>query len=156
MEPSADPVVFDIVDPGDGDALAALDRYFAHLGAVFPEGFDRGSADGDVYRPPGGAFVLGRAGGAVMACGALHTLEPGVGEIKRMWVDERWRGRGVGTGLVAELERIAAGLGHRVVRLDTNRTLTAAIALYERLGYRRIERYNDNPYAHHWFEKRLS
>jgi hypothetical protein len=40
--------------------------------------------------------------------------------------------------------------------LDTNEVLTEAVAMYERNGYVAIERYNDNPYAHHWFAKRLS
>ena len=47
-------------------------------------------------------------------------------------------------------------MGHGVVRLDTNGTLVEAIAMYERAGYRPIERYNDNPYAQAFFEKRLT
>ena len=43
-------------------------------------------------------------------------------------------------------------VAQRVV-LDTNETLDEAIAMYERAGYARIDRYNDNPYAHHWFGK---
>ena len=50
---------------------------------------------------------------------------------------------------------MTADLGHTTVRLDTNGTLTEAIAMYERAGYRHIERYNDNPYAQAWFEKEL-
>jgi hypothetical protein len=42
-----------------------------------------------------------------------------------------------------------------VVRLDTNRTLVEAVSMYERSGYRHIERYNDNPYAQAWFAKSL-
>jgi ribosomal protein S18 acetylase RimI-like enzyme len=54
------------------------------------------------------------------------------------------------------LEDRAAELGYREVYLDTNGSLTEAIAMYERAGYRSIERYNDNPYAQRWFAKRLS
>ena len=43
----------------------------------------------------------------------------------------------------------------RAVRLETNRTLREAIALYRSAGYAEIERFNAEPYAHHWFEKRL-
>ena len=50
----------------------------------------------------------------------------------------------------------AGELGHRVVRLDTHRTLTEAIRMYEQAGYRAVARYNDNPYAQAWFEKRLT
>jgi GNAT superfamily N-acetyltransferase len=53
------------------------------------------------------------------------------------------------------LEDVARDLGHREVRLDTNLTLTEAVAMYERAGYVEIERYNDNPYAQAFFAKRL-
>ena len=72
-----------------------------------------------------------------------------------MWVHHDWRGAGLGARLLRHLEDVSAGMGHRVVRLDTNGTLTEAIAMYERAGYRPIERYNDNPYAQAFFEKRL-
>jgi hypothetical protein len=58
--------------------------------------------------------------------------------------------------LLRHLEELSAGMGHAVVRLDTNGTLGEAIAMYERAGYRSIERYNDNPYAEAFFEKRLT
>lgn len=58
-----------------------------------------------------------------------------------------------GDRMLNRLEDDATALGHTVVRLDTNATLTDAITLYERNGYRSIERYNDNPYAERWFEK---
>lgn len=154
---AADSVEFAIVDPGSTEALWALDQYFSLLDETFPEGFDPGDRAADVghYRPPHGAFLLGSIGGTTIACGAAQTIEPGVGEIKRMWVADEWRGAGLGRRMVAELERIIASMGHHTVRLDTNRTLTTAVRLYEGLGYRAIDRYNDNPYAHHWFEKHL-
>jgi hypothetical protein len=57
--------------------------------------------------------------------------------------------------MLRHLESLAAADGNTVVRLDTNPTLTDAIAMYLRAGYVEIERYNDNPYAGHWFEKVL-
>ena len=66
------------------------------------------------------------------------------------------RGCGLGVRLLAELEEAAHRLGYRGVYLDTNGSLTEAIAMYGRAGYRPIERYNDNPYAQAWFAKRLS
>ena len=54
-----------------------------------------------------------------------------------------------------ELERYAREAGAEVVRLETNRALQEAIALYRSSGYREVARFNDEPYAHHWFEKRL-
>ena len=80
----------------------------------------------------------------------------GTGEVKRMWVHEQWRGAGLGSRMLRELEALAVRLGYDRVVLDTNRTLTEAIAMYERAGYTPIERYNDNPYAEAWFEKPLT
>ena len=60
--------------------------------------------------------------------------------------DDDWRGAGLGARLLRHLEDRARALGHAVLRLDTNDTLVEAIAMYERAGYRPIERYNDNPW----------
>jgi N-acetylglutamate synthase-like GNAT family acetyltransferase len=107
-------------------------------------------------RPPDGAFLVARVEGAVIGCGGLQRHARTVGEVKRMWVDPAWRGCGLGVRLLAALEDAARQLGYREVYLDTNGTLTEAIAMYGRAGYRSIERYNDNPYAQAWFAKRLN
>ncbi len=91
-----------------------------------------------------------------MGCGGVQRLDPDTAEIKRMWIHPDWRGAGLGSRLLRHLEERAAGLGHRRVRLDTNGTLTEAIGMYGRAGYRPTERYNDNPYAQAWFEKELA
>ena len=70
-----------------------------------------------------------------------------------MWVAPAARGLGLGRRLLRELEEQARRRGARVVRLETNRTLAEAIALYRSAGYVEIEPFNDEPYAHHWFEK---
>jgi DNA-binding MarR family transcriptional regulator/GNAT superfamily N-acetyltransferase len=147
-------VHFRRVDPSATPAAAAVDRYFAELDRRFPGGFDPGDAS---YRGSGGEgrFLVATSDGLPVACGGVYTLSAGVGEIKRMWVDPGWRGAGLGSRLLRHLEDEALALGLPVVRLDTNATLEEAIALYERAGYRRIDRYNDNPYAEVWFEKRL-
>src|SRR5262249_37477624 len=90
-----------------------------------------------------------------VGCGALklHGDEPA--EVKRMWVSGAARGLGVGRRLLTELEHYAAGAGVRVLRLETNRSLVEAIGLYRSAGYREVAAFNDEPYAHHWFEKRL-
>ena len=65
------------------------------------------------------------------------------------------RGLGLGRRLLLELERHAREAGVKIVRLETNRALTAAIQLYRSSGYREVAAFNDEPYAHHWFEKQL-
>ncbi len=152
------PLSFVEVDPRDHDARAALQRYLDEIATVLgdpalgPAALD----DVDDYLPPTGRFLLGRLGDRVVGCGALRTIEPGIGEIKRMWVDPATRGRGVGAGLLAVLEDLARTIGIATLRLDTSRVLTAAQALYSSKGYAEIERYNDNPDATHFFEKTLT
>ena len=73
-----------------------------------------------------------------------------------MWVDQSARGLGLGRRLLERLEQHAAEHGGSdVVRLETNASLTEAIALYRSAGYREVAAFNDEAYADHWFEKRL-
>ncbi len=73
-----------------------------------------------------------------------------------MWVAESVRGLGIGRRLLAELEALAARHASHVLRLETNRSLTEAIAMYRAAGYLEVDPFNDEPYAHHWFEKRIA
>jgi len=144
------------VDPTAPTAVEAMESYFAELDRRFPNGFDAGpAAVGDLVAATGGAFVLATSEGRPVACGGIRFLAEDVGEIKRMWVHHEWRGAGLGARLLRHLEVTARDLGYRTIRLDTNRTLIEAIAMYERAGYRPIGRYNDNPYAQAFFEKPL-
>jgi ribosomal protein S18 acetylase RimI-like enzyme len=58
--------------------------------------------------------------------------------------------------MLKELERYAQTQGAKVIRLETNRALKEAISLYWHSGYMEVAAFNDEPYAHHWFEKRLT
>jgi GNAT superfamily N-acetyltransferase len=145
------------VDAGSSEAQAAMTAYFAELTARFPAGFDpTGYLEPDDYNPPRGRFFLALASDCiVMACGGLQWIDAETAEIKRMWVDPAFRGRGLAGRLLRFLEQTAVDSGRPTVRLDTNPVLLEAIAMYRRYGYADIERYNDNPYAGLWFEKRL-
>jgi len=150
------------IEPADAagvDARACLDAYAKELTRRFANGFDpsRGpTVDRSEVTPPRGQFLLARLDGAAIGCIALKTIAPGVGEIKRMWVDPVTRGLSVARRLLAAIEAHAASLGLRKLRLDTNATQTEAIALYRNGGYKAIDAYNDNPYADLWFEKRIA
>jgi hypothetical protein len=72
-------------------------------------------------------------------------------------VDRTGRSRlGLGLRILGELERHAREAGVAVIRLETNHALTEAIVLYRRSGYVEVDAFNNEPYAHHWFEKHLS
>lgn len=152
-------ITFDRVDPTGPVATEAMGAYFAELDVRFPTGFDATGALGPgaaPMAPPSGVFLIARDGdGTTAACGGVQRHDDTTGEIKRMWVDPQWRGAGLGRRMLAELERCAAELGYARVVLDTNSALTEAVAMYSAAGYRPTGRYNDNPYAHHWFTKDL-
>lgn len=146
-------------DPSGAAARWCFARYFDELDARFPGGFDRRAGGGTVRAellPPRGRLLIARLDGVPVGCGAIRELSPGVLEIKRMWVASGARGLGIGRDLLEALERIARRRRARLIRLDTHATLNEALRLYRNAGYRRIARYNDNPYAQRWFEKRLS
>jgi DNA-binding MarR family transcriptional regulator/GNAT superfamily N-acetyltransferase len=145
-----------VEDPRSATAAWCLERYFDELRARFEAGFDPGRsipADADQLVPPAGVFLVARSCGQALGCGALKCGENG--EIKRMWVASAARGLGVGRCLLGALEDHARQLGIAVLRLETNRALHEAQALYRRCGYREVPAFNAEPYAHHWFEKRL-
>lgn len=148
-----------IEPPASAEARACLDAYILELVERFETAFDpnqsKWAPDDDAISPPSGCFMIARLDGRPVGCGALRTLDTGLGEIKRMWVHRDVRGRGIAWRLLEALEAHARGLGMTRVRLDTNRALTQAQAMYLKAGYREIPRFNDNPYADFWFEKTL-
>jgi DNA-binding MarR family transcriptional regulator/GNAT superfamily N-acetyltransferase len=152
-------VRFAIEDPNTADARWCIKQYFTELDTRFERGFDPGSsipATAQEMTPPDGLFMVARLRGRPVGCGGLKFHGKAPAELKRMWIAATTRGLGLGARLLGELERRAREAGVRVLRLETNRALKEAIALYRRSGYVEVERFNDEPYAHHWFEKRLS
>lgn len=146
------------IDPADPQAQECLRAYFAELDRRFERGFDPArsiSADNAELRPPQGLLVLAWLAERPVGCGALKLHGEQPAELKRMWVADSVRGRGIGRRLLTELERLAATHGVRTLRLETNQTLEEAISLYRSAGYMEVPAFNDEPYAHHWFEKQL-
>jgi DNA-binding MarR family transcriptional regulator/GNAT superfamily N-acetyltransferase len=146
------------VDPADRNARWCVSEYFAELDRRFEGGFDPGasiSADDGELVPPHGAFLLASIEGEPVACGALKGITADTASLKRMWVASSARGLGLGRTMLEALEQHARGLGFARLRLETNRALREAIALYTSSGYREVAAFNDDPYADHWFEKEI-
>jgi DNA-binding MarR family transcriptional regulator/GNAT superfamily N-acetyltransferase len=151
-------LVFERVDPASPAARWCVAQYFAELDRRFPHGFDPGTSlhvDDRDFLPPRGAFLVAAIDGETVAGGSVKITAPHVGWLKRMWVTESARGLGIGRRMLEALEAEARGLGITLLRLETNRTLNEAIALYRKTGYRAVAAFNAEPYATHWFEKRL-
>ena len=144
--------------PSSADAQHCLSRYFEELSARFETGFDAaqsGAPTLDEFRPPRGCFLIMRVGGKPVACGGFKP-DAGAAYIKRMWVSPDARGLGLGRRLLHELEARARARGYRQVRLETEKSLVEAQQLYRSSGYIEVAPFNDELYAHHWFEKPLS
>jgi DNA-binding MarR family transcriptional regulator/N-acetylglutamate synthase-like GNAT family acetyltransferase len=152
-------VEIEAVDPAERDARLCAREYFAELARRFDTGFDPSrsiSAESHELRPPAGVFLVASLRGEPVGCGGLKFHRDAPAELKRMWIAESVRGLGVGRRLLSELESRAAARGVTVLRLETNRALVEAIGLYRSAGYREVEPFNEEPYAHLWFEKRLA
>ncbi|WP_369261434.1 GNAT family N-acetyltransferase [Streptomyces sp. R35] len=149
-------ITVELVDGASRHARDCLAAYAADIDERFPEGFDPAA----LVRPhevsgDAGAFLVAYEEGRPVGCGALRRLEPGVGEIRHVWVHPAARRLGLARRILDGLERQAVERGCEVVRLDTHAALTEAQAMYRAAGYTEIPRYDDNVYAAHWFEKRL-
>jgi GNAT superfamily N-acetyltransferase len=125
-------VVRPYADPQVQALIAAVQaEYVVRYG-----GPDEAAVEDGEFEPPSGLFLLGLAGGEPVAMGGWRRLDqPELAEIKRMFVLDRGRRRGLARRILAELERTAAEAGVRRLVLNTGVHQPEAIALYESSGY---------------------
>jgi ribosomal protein S18 acetylase RimI-like enzyme len=97
------------------------------------------------YAPPTGALLLASVDDQPAGCVGLHAWEPGISEMKRLYLKPSFRGHGVGRALVVAVMERARTLGYRRIRLDTLPTMVEAQALYRRLGFHEIGAYRRSP-----------
>jgi GNAT superfamily N-acetyltransferase len=149
------------IEPADvrsAEARELVSAYLSEIAKAFGHDPDLAPPVVDEeFDPPAGIFLVVRDGrGAAVGCGSLRLLDPATAEMKRMWLSPTMRGRGAGWALLEALESAAVELGANRGVLDTNATLTSALALYRAAGWREVEQYNDNDQATHWFAKDLA
>jgi GNAT superfamily N-acetyltransferase len=152
------PLTLTQTDPEAPEAIACLAAYFALLQTRIP-GVSAAHVPvpdphADEFRPPAGIFLLARLDGHVIGCGSLRRHDATTGEVKRVWVDEAARGKGVARALMTALEAQARTVGLTRLILDTNSNLTEALALYRATGWLAIPAYSGPP-ADRWFAKPL-
>ncbi len=156
-------------EPYDSPVAAALWRayytevsdrwYLLHEGRrTDPAELEREIAaqPGTDLAPPRGRLLVARYGGEAAGTAGVRLLDAATAELTRVFLYERMRGRGGAALLVQAAEDAARALGASRMVLDTRGDLVEARALYGRLGYTETEPHNDEPYAEHWFAKRLS
>lgn len=148
-----------VAEPATGEAAQyCLGEYYRELQQRFEEGFDPDlslAPSLDEFAPPRGIFLIARRDGQPIGCGGLKPISSDAAYLKRMWIDPQSRGLGLARRLLGALEDEARSMGYSTVRLETNRTLVEAQRLYRSAAYREVPPFNDEVYAHHWFEKRL-
>jgi DNA-binding MarR family transcriptional regulator/GNAT superfamily N-acetyltransferase len=155
---SASAVRIDEEPPTTRDAQFCLSHYFRELAERFDAGFDPAlslAAPPGEFAAPGGAFLVMRLWGEPVGCGGFKPMPPDAAYLKRMWIAPGARGLGLAKRLLAVLEERARRAGYRLARLETNRSLSEAQQLYRSSGYVEVPPFNDEPYAHRWFEKPL-
>jgi putative acetyltransferase len=135
-----------LIEPADvrgAEAVELLARLSRELALRYNDDADDGTAN---FRPedvlgPRGGFLVARVDGVAIGCGGFRPWAGDIAEIKRMYVEPAYRGRGVARRLLAELERQARLAGYATVWLETGTAQPEAIRLYETTGYHRIPNY---------------
>ena len=145
--------------PEDHASVAReLADYLSFIGdALDPEGLDHDIAHWqEEYDGRTGVLLLvADPAGEVVGTAAVRLLEPGVGELKRMWLRPSSQGRGLSRRLMDACLDEARRLGCRALRLDTQARMEAAVHLYRAYGFSEIPRYNDNRRADIWMEREV-
>jgi putative acetyltransferase len=98
-----------------------------------------------MYGYPNGCFLYAKLNDEVAGGVAFRKFEKGICEMKRLFVYNVYRGRGVGKVLCLNLVKIAKSYGYLKMRLDTIARLETANKLYENIGFYDIARYRQNP-----------
>lgn len=142
-----------VVDAEHPDALSLLAFYFDELRELL-EGYVAPSRD-ELRADAAGVTLVAYEDDAPVGTGALRRLDDATAEVKRMFVTRAGRRRGHARAMLHALETHARSMGYARIVLDTAAPLEDAARLYLREGYVTIARYNDNPVAARWFEKRL-
>ena len=128
------------MDPRSAAARHCLGAYYAELARRFEEGFEVSRSrdpEAAAMMRPHGAFLVALSDGLPIGCVGLKGASGAFAEIKRLWVSPAARGLGLGRRLMDAAEDAARALGIAVLRLDTNRALPEALALYRGSGWRR-------------------
>jgi DNA-binding MarR family transcriptional regulator/GNAT superfamily N-acetyltransferase len=147
------------VDPEHPDARHGLAEYVAELNRRSMRGFDPSvgaTALPHEVRPPAGEFFIAYLHDEAIGCGAVKHHADAPAEIKRMWIAPQARGLGLGRRLLETLEACALAGGARVAHIETSAVLPEALALYRSAGWVEVPAFNDEPFADHWFQKRLT
>ncbi|WP_086462126.1 GNAT family N-acetyltransferase [Agreia sp. VKM Ac-1783] len=160
---SGDALTTELVDPRSAEGRAVVRRFYADIVGRY---WGRPATDAEIERAmldepsddlrgDSGFLLVVQDGVHVVGCGGVRLIEPGVGELTRIFIDKTVRGRGAGRTLIGELESMSASRGVRTLRLTVRGDLVEAHRLYQRLGYETVEPFSSSPYADFHLAKKL-
>jgi GNAT superfamily N-acetyltransferase len=138
-------------------SLALQEAFFVDIASRYPGWTPASSQDvkpADLA-PPNGIWLVAYLDRRAVGCGGLQRLDADTGEVRRLFLDESARGRGIGGRLLEELENHARRLGYKRVRLTTGDGQADALRLFQTAEYREIAPFTDGVFTRHWMEKRL-
>jgi GNAT superfamily N-acetyltransferase len=154
------PLVFEATTPDDDDTGVLIERLNDELAAVATHANENHfSLAANEVSGDRGRMIRARLGEQLVACGAVRSIEQGIAEIKRMYVDPACRGLKVGAAILDQLELHARRLGVDTLRLETSAKQQAALHLYQGFGFDRCDpwgEYLDSPETSLCFSKRIS
>ena len=157
MVSDTDNLMVSAESPNTKECLDLLAQLRAELSEKYPDELRGTPLVPEELAAAGAAFLVARRDGRPVGCGAIRPFKPGVAEVKRMFVVQEARGRGVGRAILENLETFATNFGYRSVRLETGLKQPEAISLYQSAGYHRAPcygPYRENPMSV-CFEKEL-
>ena len=131
-----------IEDPANPTCISLVEALWKDLGQLYgdigPCKFKPSDVTGE-----GCVFVVAWMDGQPVGCGGVRPLEPGVAELKRMYVVPTVRRQGIAQQLLTKLEALAFEIGYTFLRLETGTPQVAAMHLYEKAGYHSIPCYGE-------------
>jgi len=140
------------------ESLALQQAFFADIASRYPGWAPAGSqsVEPSDLAPPNGVWLVAYLDRRAVGCGGLQRLDIDTAQIRRLFLDESARGRGIGRRLLAELESHARRLGYRRVRLTTGDSQAEALRMFRTTDYQEIPPFTDGVFTRHWMEKRLA
>ena len=147
-----------VVERADAEvSLGLQEAFFADIASRYPGWAPAGSqsVEPSDLAPPNGVWLVAYLDRRAVGCGGLQRLDPHTAGIRRLFLDENGRGRGIGRRLLAELESHARRLGYKRVRLTTGDGQAEALRLFQTADYREIPPFTDGVFTRHWMEKKL-
>jgi GNAT superfamily N-acetyltransferase len=147
-----------VVERADADvSLALQEAFFADIASRYPGWVPASSqsVQPSELAPPNGVWLVAYLDRRAIGCGGLQRFDPDTAEIRRLFLDQSARGRGIGHRLLAELESHARRLGYKRVRLTTGDGQAEALRMFQTADYQEIPPFTDGVFTRHWMEKSL-